>query len=143
MRAVIDTNVLISALFWGGRPREVIDLAVSGRFQAITSAELLLELEDVLTGAFDLPQDRAGLILRDVLSYAEVVTPVDDSQQVFRKLPPEAAALRDPDDLKVIATALAARADHIVTGDADLLSLSPIQDIRILTPAQFLEAFGL
>ena len=142
MRAVIDTNVLISALFWGGRPRQVVDLAVSGRFQAITSAELLLELEDVLTGAFDVSLDKVDLILRDVLSYAEVVTPGDDSQQVFRELPLEVAALRDPDDLKVIATALAARADHIVTGDADLLSLSPIQDIRVLTPAQFREAFA-
>ena len=142
MRAVIDTNVLISALFWGGRPRKVIDLAVSGRFQAITSAELVLELEDVLTGVFDLSQERVALVLRDVLSYAEVVTPVDDSQQVFRELPSEADTLRDPDDLKVIATAVAALADHIVTGDADLLSLNPIQNIRILTPAQFLEALG-
>ncbi|HUU55000.1 MAG TPA: putative toxin-antitoxin system toxin component, PIN family [Armatimonadota bacterium] len=142
MRAVIDTNILISALFWGGRPREVIDFAVSGRFQAITSAELLLELEDVLTGAFDLPEDRAALVLRDVLSYAEVVALTGNSQQAFGELPHEAAALRDPDDLKVIATALAARADHIITGDTDLLSLHPIQNILILTPAQFLEALG-
>ncbi len=64
---------------------------------------------------------------------------------MFRKFAPETArpaGLRDPDDLKVIAAALAASADHIVTGDADLLSLSPIQDICILAPAQFLEAFA-
>ena len=48
IRAVIDTNVLISALFWGGAPRRVVDLASSGRFRALTSLELLAELEDVL-----------------------------------------------------------------------------------------------
>lgn len=142
MRAVLDTNILISALFWGGRPREVIDLAVSGRFQAITSAELLLELENVLTGDFDLSEDRAALVLRDVLSYAEVVTTREDSHQAFGELPHGAAAIRDLDDLEVIAAALAARADHIITGDADLLSLNPLQHIQILTPAQFLDVLG-
>jgi len=139
MRGVIDTNVLISALFWGGRPREIVDLAASGRFQTITSPELLLELEGVLTRAFDVPEDWVTLVLRDLLSYAEVVAPGEDSQPASSDLPPGADALRDLDDLIVIAAALAGRADHIITGDGDLLSLSPIQDIYVLTPAQFLE----
>jgi len=142
MRAVIDTNVLVSALFWGGRPREVVDLAASGRFQAITSPELLLELEDVLTRAFDVPEDRATLVLRDVLAYAEVATPADDSLERSGELPREAADLRDPDDFKVIDAALVAQADYIITGDADLLSVTPIQTIHVLTPAQFLEVLG-
>jgi predicted nucleic acid-binding protein len=65
MRAVVDTNVFISGLFWGGRPRRVMDLAAGGRFQALTSAELLLELEDVLTEDFEVPQERVDLVLRD------------------------------------------------------------------------------
>jgi putative PIN family toxin of toxin-antitoxin system len=133
MRAVIDTNIIVSALFWGGRPRRVVDLAAAGRFHALTSAELLVELEDVLADDFAVPQERIDLILRDVLSYAEVVAPVEDVD----------APVRDLADLKVIACAVGGRADAIVTGDADLLSLGRVLDIRILGVAAFLEERGL
>ena len=128
MRAVVDTNVFISGLFWGGRPRRVMDLAAAGRFQALTSAELLLELEDVLTEDFEVPQERVDLVLRDVLSYAEMIVPGEEPS----------VAVRDVDDVKVIACAIAGRADCIITGDRDLLSLGDVQGISVLTPAQFL-----
>jgi len=130
MRVVLDTNVLISALFWGGRPRRVVDLAAAGRFQAVTSLELVAELEDVLAEDFEAPQERIELILRDILSHAELVGPTDDP----------GIAVRDPADVKVIACALAGRADCIVTGDADLLTLGEIRGVRVLTVAAFLEA---
>jgi len=129
MRAVLDTNVIISALFWGGGPRRVVDLAASGRFQAITSPELLAELEDVLAEDFEVPQERVELILRDVLSWAEVAGP---TEQVV--LP-----VRDLADVKVVACAVAGRADCIVTGDRDLLSLGEVQGIRMMTVRAFLD----
>ena len=128
MRAVVDTNVFISGLFWGGRPRRVMDLAAAGRFHALTSAELLLELEDVLTEDFEVPQERVDLVLRDVLSYAEMIVPGGEPS----------IAVRDVDDVKVIACAIAGRADCIITGDRDLLSLGDVQGISVLTPEQFL-----
>ena len=128
MRAVVDTNVFISGLFWGGRPRRVMDLAAAGRFQALTSAELLLELEDVLTEDFEVPQERVDLVLRDVLSYAEMIVPGGEPS----------IAVRDVDDVKVIACAIAGRADCIITGDRDLLSLGDVQGISVLTPEEFL-----
>jgi putative PIN family toxin of toxin-antitoxin system len=128
MRAVVDTNVFISGLFWGGRPRRVMDLAAAGRFHALTSAELLLELEDVLTEDFEVPQERVDLVLRDVLSYAEMIVPSEETS----------IAVRDVDDVKVIACAIAGRADCIITGDRDLLSLGEIQGISVLTPEEFL-----
>jgi len=67
MRVVLDTNVLISALFWGGQPRRLVDLAIAGRIQAITSPELLGELERVLAEDFEVPQDKVEFVLRDVL----------------------------------------------------------------------------
>lgn len=129
MRAVIDTNVLISALFWGGQPRRVVDLAAAGRFQAVTSPELLVELEGVLAGDFGVPQDRVDLVLRDILSYAEVVAPTQEL----------AVAVRDPSDIKVIACAVAGRADFIVTGDRDLLALGEPQGIRFVAVREFLK----
>jgi len=130
MRAVLDTNVLISALFWGGRPRRVVDLAAAGRFQAVTSLELLAELEDVLAEDFDIPQPRIDLVLRDVLSYAELAAPTEEPE----------VAIRDPADVKVVTCALAGRADFIVTGDADLLVLGEVEGVKVLTVGAFLEA---
>jgi len=129
MRVVVDTNVLISGLFWGGRRRRVMDLAAAGRFQALTSVELLLELEDVLTEDFGVPQEQVDLVLRDVLSYAEMIVPGEET----------GVAVRDADEVKVIACAIAGGADCIVTGDQDLLSLGEVQGISVLAPAQFLQ----
>jgi putative PIN family toxin of toxin-antitoxin system len=129
MRVVVDTNVLISGLFWGGRPRRVTDLAAAGRFQALTSVELLLELEDVLTEDYDVPQEQVDRVLRDVLSYAEMIVPGEETS----------VPVRDADDVKVIACAIAGGADCIVTADQDLLSLGNIRGISVVTPAQFLQ----
>lgn len=133
MRVVIDTNVLISALFWGGAPRRVVDLAASGRLQAVTSPELLAELEDVLAEDFEVPQKRLDLILRDILSHAELITP-DPELDI---------EVRDAGDVKVLACAVAGRADCIVTGDKDLLDLRripdrpPVRDVETLTVRAF------
>ncbi len=129
MRVVIDSNVLISGLFWAGQPRKVVDLATAGAFQALTSPALLAELEDVLSEDFIVPESRILLILRDILSYAEIISPDED--------PP--TAVRDAGDVKVIACAIAGNADYIVTGDKDLLVLGQVQGIPILTVKGFLE----
>jgi putative PIN family toxin of toxin-antitoxin system len=130
MRAVIDTNITISALFFGGLPRRLVDLAAAGRFRAVTSPELLVELEGVLAEDFAVSQERIDLVVRDVLSYAEVVAP---TEQV--KVP-----VRDEADVKVVACAIAGRADCIVTGDRDLLALGGVEGIRVMTVRAFLES---
>lgn len=129
MRVVLDTNVIISGLFWTGAPRRVLDLAAAGRFKSLTSPELLAELEGVLTEDFGLPQERAEMVVRDIVAHSEIVTPLGDVE----------ADVRDLGDVKVLACALAGNADCIVTGDADLLQLAEIRGIRILTVAELLQ----
>jgi putative PIN family toxin of toxin-antitoxin system len=130
MRVVIDTNVVISSLFWGGAPRRVVDLAAGGHFQALTSPELLAELEAVLAESFGIPQEKLDLVLRDILSYAEVVTVLEEPQ----------IPVRDLSDTKVLACAIAGHADCIVTGDHDLLALDAVRGIRTLSVRAFLDA---
>jgi putative PIN family toxin of toxin-antitoxin system len=132
MRVVLDTNVLVSALFWGGQPRRVVDMAIAGRVQAVTSAELLLELAQVLAEDLEVPQDKVELVLRDVLSYAEVTVPVEEVE----------APVRDPGDRKVITCAVAGRADYIVTGDRDLLALGQVHGVAVLSVHAFLSSVG-
>lgn len=133
MRAVIDTNVLLSALFWGRGPRRVVDLAVAGGFQAVTSVEILAELEEVLAEDFGVAQEQLDLVLRDVLSYAEVVEP-----QAGTAIP-----LRDPGDVRVVACAIGGRADFIITGDRELLRLEKVNGVRVVSVRGFLDSFPL
>ena len=132
MRAVVDTNVLISALFWGGVPRRVVDLAAAHVFATVTSADLLAELQVVLIDDFGVPAARAEEVLRDVLSYAEVVA-VDVLPR---------GVVRDKGDEKVLSCALSGRADFIVTGDRDPLVLDRCVNADILTPREFLALLG-
>lgn len=129
IRAVLDTNTIVSGVGWGGPPGAVLDAALAGRFEMVTSPSLLDEL-------------------RRVLSYPKLQAVIGDADQLTELLalasvvinPTETVAVsRDPDDDRLIEAALAANADVIVTGDQDLLTLRSVDQTRILTPRRFLE----
>lgn len=131
LRIVLDTNAVLSALLWRGPPHLVFQAArQQEHLRLFTSTVLLEELAEVLIRPS--PAKRLALIgrtarevLADYVEAAELVTPV--------ATPPVIAA--DADDDHVIAAAVAAEADLIVSGDHHLLDLGSHQGIRILTPA--------
>ena len=130
MRLVLDTNIVVSGLIWGGVPRRLLDLARNGRATLFTSGALLDELADVLS------RDKFAALLA-----SREITPAFLMQRygmLARLVKPQAIerTVRDADDDVVIATALAAQADIIVTGDHDLLVLHPYREIRILNPVE-------
>ena len=109
-------------------PRRIVDLAISKHFEAITSPDILSEIESVLYEDFsDIPYSKIEEIVRDILSYSHLVL----SERIVIK------GLRDVDDAKIIACAVAGKADYIVTGDKDLLVLKEYKGIRIVTPKTF------
>jgi len=127
MRIVVDLNTLVSGLIWQGTPRRLLELARAGRFELLTSAILLTELDDVLhRSKLASPLHRAQLsadaLVADIARIATLVTPVD--------LP--APICRDPDDNDVLAAALGGHADAIVSGDRDLLVLERFGEIPII-----------
>lgn len=125
IRVVLDSNVLISSLFWKGLPRHIVDLAIARHIEAMTSPDILLEIEAVLREDFsDILYSKVEEIIRDILSYSRLVS----SEKIFVK------GLRDAADAKIIACALAGKADYIVTGDKDLLVLKEYKGIHIITP---------
>ena len=128
MIVVLDTNVVVAALVASGLCHEVVHRCLRGHTVAASPA-LLDELENTLRERFSLtPQAR--VFLRKLRTHIRVVDP-----------PPLAARVcRDPDDDVVLATAVAARADMVVTGDQDLLVLKVYKRIPILTPREFIEA---
>ena len=137
MRVVLDTNVVASALLWGGTPERLIELAGEGSLELFTSQALLAEFASILERA------KFGEKLRQKnLAAAEIVSRYRELAETVEAPPIEEAQLRDQDDAAVLACALAARADAIVSGDADLRALGTYQKIPILTPAECLQRIG-
>lgn len=133
-RAVLDTNTIISGLFWPGTPRIVLDEASLKTFALLMSDELLNELKEVLARE-KFSRLRTGLgksaaeITSDLLTIIELVPPAD--------IPPN--VVRDPKDQKILACAIGGQADCIVSGDKDLLILGSFQNIPVMTAARFLQ----
>ena len=131
-RVVIDTNVLISAaLLPHGSPRMVVDAVRSENGVLPFSDETFNELRSRLGlpkfDAYVSPQGRAVYIAQ--------LQAVSEWVSIARaKL-----GCRDPDDDKFLETAMMGGSDCLITGDRDLLELSPFQEIPILTPASFLD----
>jgi len=131
LRLVVDTNVLVSAFLWQGTPGRLLELAGEQAVTLFTSRALLAELDSVLhRRKLAKPVAATGLSADQMLAnYRKLATAV-----IVRPL--AAPVSRDPDDDRVLECARAARADLIVSGDDDLLSLQGFDGIPIVNAAQ-------
>ena len=134
MRLVLDTNIVVSGLIWGGVPRQLLDLGVDSQVTLFTSSVLLDELADVLgrgkfTAMLASQQITPAFLMQRYGMLAKLVRP----EPIARTVP------NDADDDAVLAAALAAQADIIATGDSSLLTLHPWRGIRILNAAEALQ----
>jgi hypothetical protein len=136
VRLVLDTNVVASALLWGGVPRMLLQAGREKRVELFTSAALLAELTDILARRkFD------KKIIASTLTVDQLVDRYAALAAMVRPTP-TARIAPDPDDDVVIGTALAAKADWIVTGDRPLLSVAEYQGVRIVGVTQALQLIG-
>jgi putative PIN family toxin of toxin-antitoxin system len=138
VKAVVDTNVIVSGLIWGGPPASLLDRAAMRFFHLKTSEEILVEAQRVLQRPHLKEKLRVrGRTPEGVLAVyrevAEIVTPADV---------PLPAELRDPEDLLVLRCAVGANAMAIITGDNDLLTMKRFAGIPIMTPRLFLGSIG-
>ena len=133
MKIVIDVNVWVSGLLWGGTPDQVLRLVRQKQVASYVSPALIKELKTTLAKS----KFRSKMSRQNQTAAKLIVVAVTISQSVEIK-EMTLAGLRDPKDAKILATAIAAQADVLVTGDRDLLVLQSVQGISILTPAQFL-----
>ena len=134
-QVVVDTNVLISAVLSPGRaPRAVVEFVRSVNGVLLFSRETFDELRTrLLRPKFDRYVNRQGR-----------TTYLDRLEAIAGWVSINGATLgcRDPDDDKLLETALTGEADWLVTGDSDLLVMSPFRGITILQPTDFLERRG-
>lgn len=129
IRAVVDTNVLISGLFWEGTPKKCLDkYRFENIYQIIFSPEAIHEFRQKLLYKFRLESTIVNRWVKEITLYAELVIP-----RYITKI------CRDAKDNMILDTAKAGRADYIVSGDKDLLVLKVFnKNIKIVSPADFL-----
>jgi uncharacterized protein len=133
VRAVIDTNVLLSGLLWHGTPRTLIEQVRAGTLILISSPALLAELADVIAR----PKFRT-ILLRSNVGPEQMLAELWRLTEIVDPPPLPTQVSRDADDA-VLALAKAAQADLIVSGDADLLVLGAHAGIRIVNAADALK----
>jgi len=130
-RLVLDTNVLVSAFLWQVTPGRLIELASEQDVQLFTSRALLQELAATLD-----KRKLSKYVLATGLTAEQMLINYRGLAAVVVTRQLDARVSRDADDDAVLACARAARADLIVSGDDDLLSLRHFQGISIVTIAQ-------
>lgn len=128
MRVVLDTNGLVSALFFAGLPASIFAGWSEGRFDMLASVDILMEYRRVVARLERrFPSVQAQPLLDLVIRACDLVEPT----------PVPRSACEDPDDLKFLACALAGRARCIVSGDRALLRASGFEGMEVLTPRAF------
>ena len=136
MRVVLDVNVWISALLWGGIPGRMLRLARNQNIIIFASEALLLELETTLKREkFQQRLEQRG----HTVEYLMMV--VRELSQLCPTTYIEVRELRDPKDANILAAGFAANAEAIVTGDLDLLVLNEFEGIAILKPTEFIDGY--
>jgi putative PIN family toxin of toxin-antitoxin system len=130
MRTVVDTGVIVSAvLLPHSQPRQALDAAAS-RGKLLVSKATVAELDEVLRRPkFDkyVSEEKRLEFLAALVHAAEAI----EITEII-------AECRDPKDNKFLELAVSGNADHIISGDADLVTLHPFRGVAILTPQAFL-----
>lgn len=127
MKIVLDTNILISGIFWRGVPNRILQYWESEYYEIAVSPEILNEYVRVIA---EIGKNKSELVKKwidyiSIKSYVvEIVTPLKLS--------------RDPDDNKFLECAVSADADYVVSGDDDLLILKKVEGIPIIKASSFI-----
>lgn len=129
LKVVFDTNIYISAISYGGKPRYGMELARKGLFRLFVSPEILEELEEELTEPpFNISKRDIKKILSGIKKYVKIIKPTT-----------RVNICRDVKDNMLLNCAIDSMSRYLVTGDKDLLVIEKIKNIDIVSISQFME----
>jgi putative PIN family toxin of toxin-antitoxin system len=129
LKVVLDTNVLISAILFGGKPRQILEKAIRREIRLCLSEPILEELSGVLRRSkFDYSPEMIQFTLTELTGIADFVNPSETIDVV----------LEDLDDDRILECAVEAGANYIITGDFHLLKLSRYRNIAVVNVVGFL-----
>lgn len=129
-KVLLDTNILISALGWNSKPKEIFLKCIAGELKLITSPDQMDELRRVMDyPKFHFNEEQKESFISILLEVAEMVE-ITGKVKVIKD---------DPDDDAILETALVGETDYIISGDPHLLKLKEFAGIKIVTAKEFLE----
>ena len=131
MKIVVDTNVVISGIFFGGNPRKIVEEIVDGNIDAYATTEIVGEYMGIIDSMIARKQGRLN---------QEILSPLFSSLRIIES-DSEIDVCRDPDDNKFIECAMDAKALYIVSGDNDLLDIQKYEGIEIITAKEFCDKY--
>lgn len=132
VKVTLDTNIIISGIGFGGKPRKILHLILDNKIKAVTSSILLAELEDVIDKKFPKLASSFVLISKQIKGKFKIVKPKKSL-----------LIARDDDDNRVLEVAIEGKCSYIITGDRDLLDLKNFKNIKIVTPDIFLSNMSI
>lgn len=134
MRAVLDTNVVMSAFFFGGTPLKIVRSAFSRKIELVVSKAVLSEYREVAERLYEqFPS----------VNYRRPLSILESKLTMVRPAALGEAVCRDPDDDDIIACALGGKAKVICSGDGDLLALNGFRGLEVMKPSVFCQKMRL
>lgn len=131
MKIVVDTNVLISGVFFSGFPRKILSSIIRQKIVACATPEIINEYEEIVQEMINRKQGNINnAILNPLIKTMEIIEPIS-----------QVKICRDPDDNKFLECAKDSHSLYIVSGDKDLLVIKEYEDIQIITAKDFCEQY--
>ncbi|MCL4360329.1 putative toxin-antitoxin system toxin component, PIN family [Patescibacteria group bacterium] len=130
VKVVLDTNILISAVGFGGKPHTIFELTLNDQLTAVTSPILLAELADVVSKRFSVLAITFKDIDREIRKKFQIVEPQKSVHLAG-----------DESDNRVLEAGEAGNSQFIITGDQHLLKIKKYKDMLLLDPAEFIQIF--
>lgn len=128
MRAVLDTNVVMSAIFFGGDPRAIVRAAVSRRICLVATRAVVNEYREIAARLHEIYPD---------IAYRRPLAILESNLKMVRPATLSGKVCRDPDDDAIVSCALGGRAKIICSGDEDLLAMNGYRGLEVLKPREF------
>lgn len=132
IKVVLDTNIYLSGIIFGGNSRHILDLLIKKRIIAFISPSILLEISQKLKDKFHWSTEQIQVTVKTIAKTAIVVNPQEKLNVVKS----------DKDDNRILEAAIESEADYIITGDKHLLQIKNYQDIEIVSPVNFLTIYS-
>ena len=129
MNVVVDTNFLVSGIFWKGSPRKFLSLVFRQEIKPFATIDIMEEYCRIID---KVACKRPAIAEKWKSQIAKIMTIIEKSETV--------KICRDPKDNMFLECAIAANAYYLVSGDSDLLVLEKIKEIPIITVNQFFDA---
>lgn len=132
VKVVFDANIYLSAIIFGGNPRQCLELAKNREVELFTSHAILLEIARNLQNKFGWVEQEVEEVIKGIGEFASLISP----QAIIKII------RAHPQDNKILEAAWGAKADYIISGDKKhLLSLKKFRNIKIISAKQFLDFY--